>query len=238
MAARRGPREPNGARQGAVHDSRRAVSWTPIDWVAWHRAYDSPNSSLSRRVAIVRQRLAEVLATTTATTETTVLSLCAGDGRDVLGVDLGARSVRAVLVELDAELARRALERAAGSPWVEVRCADAADVATFSDVLPVDVLMMCGIFGNVDPLAVGGIIDRAAGLLRPGGTVIWTRGGGEPDRRPEVRSAFIERGFDELSFDGAPELFGVGVSRLVRPARSGPGLGEPLFRFTRHADAA
>ncbi len=231
MAARRGSREPNGAQPGAVHDSRHPVTGTSTDWVAWHRAYDSPDSSLSRRVAIVRQRLAEVLATTT--TASTVLSLCAGDGRDVLGVDLGARSVHAVLVELDAELARRAEARAAASPWVEVRCGDAADVATFIDVLPVEVLMMCGIFGNVDPRAVGGIIDRAAGLLRPGGTLIWTRGGGKPDRRPEVRSAFIEHGFDELAFDGAPEPFGVGVSRLVRPARSGPEPGEPLFAFIR-----
>lgn len=201
------------------------------DWVAWHGAYDSTSSSLSRRVEVVRRRLSDMLSNTS--TATTVLSLCAGDGRDVLGVNPRGVSARAVLVELDPELARRASKRAAGLPWVEVRCGDASDVATFIDVVPVDVLMLCGVFGNVDPQEVRAIIDRVALLLQPGGTVIWTRGGGDPDRRPEVRTAFIECGFDEVTFDGAPERFGVGVSRLTRPTPSGPELGVPLFTFVR-----
>ena len=83
-----------------------------------------------------------------------LVSLCAGQGHDVIGVlpDHPRRGdVRAVLVESDARnvvLARRA---AAGQdlPGVEIRQADAGLVAGFADVLPADVLLLCGIFGNV-----------------------------------------------------------------------------------------
>ena len=83
-----------------------------------------------------------------------LVSLCAGQGHDVIGVlpDHPRRGdVRAVLVESDARnvvLARRAAA-GQGLPGVEVRQADAGLVAGFADVLPADVLLLCGIFGNV-----------------------------------------------------------------------------------------
>ncbi len=198
------------------------------DWVAWHEAYDSPTGSLARRLERVRHRLAEALDA--APRGATVLSLCAGDGRDLLGAALAAPPARAVLVELDPDLANRASEAAADRAWADVRCADATDPAVFADVLPVDVLMACGILGNVDPDEVPAIARGFAGLVQPGGVVIWTRGSGEPDRRNDVRAAFIEAGFEETAFDGAEDVFGVGVGRLVRPA---PPPRAPLFTFVR-----
>ena len=200
------------------------------DWLAWHDAYDSSTSSLSRRVAVVRDRLSEVLTECGPTS--TILSLCAGDGRDILDLDPRPTSVRTILVELNEELAHRAKRKAAGLPMVEIRCADASDLATIVDVVPVDVLLFCGILGNVDPDTVGDVVGRIAGLLRPGGTVIWTRGGSDPDQRQRVRGEFLDNGFDELSFDGEPERFGVGVSRL-RTTAPAPPADTPLFTFIR-----
>lgn len=177
------------------------------DWLAWHEAYDDPSSSLVRRLEVVRRRLGMVLDA--AGEPRLLLSLCAGDARDVIPV-LAARaawsSVSAVLVELDEELSRRAMEAAtsSGLETVEVRCADAGNPASFADVLPVDVLLLCGIFGNIDHQGVNDVIDAVPQMLVEGGFVIWTRGGSYPDRRPEVRSWFRTAGLAEVSFDGAP----------------------------------
>ena len=200
------------------------------DWVAWHEAYDSPTGSLTRRLERVRVRLDGVLRA--APSAPTVLSLCTGDGRDLLGAELARRPRRAVLVELDPDLASRAAEAAAPHDWAEVRCADATDVVAFADVVPVDVLMLCGVLGNVDPDDVEHIARRCAGLVKPGGVVIWTRGGGDPDLRPDARAAFVAAGYEELAFDGSDDVFGVGVSWLVEPAPA-PRPGDTLFEFVR-----
>jgi hypothetical protein len=82
-----------------------------------------------------------------------VLSLCAGDGRDVATAAAGharAADLTGCLVELDQALAAAARENLAplGS-GLEVRAADAGDPATWADAVPVDLLLLCGIFGNV-----------------------------------------------------------------------------------------
>jgi hypothetical protein len=60
------------------------------DWLAWHEGYDDPSSSLARRLEVVRRRLGAVLDAA-AGERRQLLSLCAGDGRDVIPV-LAARS--------------------------------------------------------------------------------------------------------------------------------------------------
>ncbi|HEX6421606.1 MAG TPA: hypothetical protein VFZ77_24090 [Acidimicrobiales bacterium] len=199
-----------------------------------------PGGSLARRLVVVRRRVAEALDAAAAA-EPSLLSLCAGDGRDVvpvLAARMPSRPAVAVLVERDPTLARRAREAAAaaglGAGALSVRCADAGAPRTFADALPVDVLLLCGIFGNVADADVEAVIDALPAMVVPGGTVVWTRGGGDPDRRPQVRAWFAAAGFDEVAFDGAPERFGVGVHRLPvgRPGTPIP-LPDRLFTF-RH----
>ena len=190
------------------------------DWRSWHEAYDDPASSLARRLQVVRRRLDEVLDMV-ASPAPRLLALCAGDARDVVPV-LAARANRdqvdAVLVELDEGLATRAAGAAdsAGLVRVVVRHADAGDPASFRDVLPVNVLMLCGIFGNVDHATVADITRAIPAMVYSGGYVIWTRGDGHPvDRRSEVRRLFIDAGMPEVSFVGEPEPFGVGVNLVT-----------------------
>lgn len=206
------------------------------DWLEWHDAYDDPSSSLARRLGVVRRRLEEVLDAR-AGEQRQLLSLCAGDGRDVIPV-LAARaapsSVSALLVERHEVLLRRALESASSSGLgtVEVRCADAGDPHSFNDVLPVDVLLLCGIFGNIEHNRVKDVIDVVPHLLARGGYVIWTRSVSDPDRRPEVRSWFRAAGLAEVYFDGAPETFGVGVNQVVSGSPvTRPQLPSRLFSF-------
>ncbi|MEV0134801.1 class I SAM-dependent methyltransferase [Dactylosporangium sp. NPDC050688] len=207
------------------------------DWVEWHRGYDSPTSPLSRRLEVVRRDLRRALGTSPSEPGGTrrLVSICAGDGRDALPVIAEHdRRVRALLVELDPVLARRARETAddLGLPAVEVRVADAGDAATYVGVRPAHVLLACGVFGNIDAGDVRRTVAALPALLAPGGIVIWTRarGDGDTDLSLRVRALFAEHGFTELSFTSPDDArFRVGMHRLAGPVRH--SLTGRLFTF-------
>jgi hypothetical protein len=210
------------------------------DWHEWHAEYADPCSSLSRRLEEVRVRLAALLEAGTGRVR--LLSLCAGDGRDTIPVVAGSeRDVEATLVELDPDLSTsaHAAARVAGVE-VEVRTGDAGAVATWSDVLPVDVLMLCGVFGNLTDADVTHTIAAVRTMLAPGGAVIWTRGNRVPDDPTShgadlaewVRGLFVAAGFEEVAFvKPADASYRVGVARLVTP--SAVPLPARLFSFVR-----
>src|SRR6266508_2492219 len=58
---------------------------TKLDWQAWHRPYDDPDSPLSRRLHVV-QELVRAVLDQAAPGSITAISICAGEGRDLLGV--------------------------------------------------------------------------------------------------------------------------------------------------------
>jgi hypothetical protein len=204
------------------------------DWVEWHEAYDDPGSGLSARLASVRRQLAAGIDRAPPG-PVRVISLCAGQGHDVLGV-LPAHprrdEVTAVLVEADATNAGAARRQtaAAGLAQVEVRQADASQPASFADALPADVLLLCGIFGNVSDADIESTARAAPALCRAGATVIWTRHRREPDATPRIRAWFTAAGFDEVAFDPLPAGGAVGAGRLRGdPAATMPD--GPLFTF-------
>jgi hypothetical protein len=206
------------------------------DWVAWHAAYEDPSSPLSVRLRLVREHLSRALDAAPAG-PVRLISLCAGQGHDVLGVLPGhprEPDVSAVLVESDphnAALARRGAAEA-GLSRVEVREADAGRVSSFADALPADVLLLCGIFGNVSDRDIRRTAGAAPALCASGATVMWTRHRRPPDLTPRVRAWFRAGGFDEVAFESpdTETLTGVGVGRLVT-APAGPAPPETLFTF-------
>ena len=198
------------------------------DWQQWHRSYEDPSSSLSRRLAVVRRHVSDVLDASRGY-PLRVLSLCAGDGRDLLPV-LAKRAPPiefAVLVERDpviAETARRtgAERRIEG---LSVITGDAGDPEQFAEAYPVDLLLLCGIFGNVSEQDIKTTVSATPGLLRDDGTVIWTRGSTEPALRPSIRHLFDEAGLQEMAFDSEPKGFGVGVA--IKPTGVDAGATQP-----------
>jgi hypothetical protein len=207
------------------------------DWVAWHQAYDDPSSGLIVRLRRVRFHLAQALDQAPPG-PVSLVSLCAGQGHDVLGVlpDHPRRGdVRAVLVEADAANARRAREVAAhaGLVQVEVRQADASRPASYADALPAGVLLLCGIFGNVSAADIERTVAAAPALCAPGATVIWTRHRRTPDLTPQIRAWFTAGGFSEIAFEalGTETLTGVGVARLDQPPAAAALPAGPLFTF-------
>ena len=164
------------------------------DWVVWHEPYDDPSSVLSARLRLVQAQLADALDHAPAGA-VRLLSLCAGQGRDVIGVlpsHPRQDDVSAVLIEADPENAEtaRGNAAAAGLAQVEVRQADASRPSGYADVLPADVLLLCGIFGNVGDADIQRTVAAAPALCAPGATVIWTRHRRPPDLTPQVRAWF------------------------------------------------
>ena len=207
------------------------------DWRAWHAAYDEPGSPLDRRLRIVQGHVAVWLADRGGRPSTAV-SACAGQGRDLLEVlaDADARHVRARLVELDPDNAATAAATARDAGLdVEVVRGDAGTTDAYAGAVPADLVLMCGVFGNVPDEDVRRTVESLPQLCAAGATVIWTRSRREPDLTPAIRGWFSGAGFAARSFD-APDnaLFSVGVHVLTRdPMPLVPG--QRLFRFADRA---
>jgi hypothetical protein len=191
------------------------------DWGAWHGAYEDPTSRLSARLAVVQRFLAEALDRAPVGS-IRVLSLCAGQGRDVLGVLADHRrrdDVDAVLVEADPQLAASAWERAGEAGLAEhvtVIEGDAGLTSTFAVGVPADVLPLCGIFANATDDDVEHTVRSAATMCDERATVIWTRHPQPPDLTVRIRQWFAESGYVEVGFEAPEELrFGVGAHRLI-----------------------
>lgn len=201
------------------------------DWREWHREYDDPESRLTQRLRAVQDLIRQALDRSPPG-PVRALSVCAGEGRDLLGVLADhprARDVRARLVELAPELAVTAAAHA--PPGVEVVCGDASTTSAYAGAVPADLVLMCGVFGNVADDDIRHTVHTLPTLCAPGATVIWTRHRRPPDRTVDIRRWLGEAGFEEIAFVGSDRLlFGVGAHRLVGPPRPyQPGV--TLFTF-------
>lgn len=175
---------------------------------------------MAGRLGAVQDRIRETLDRHPAG-PVRVISACAGDGRDLLGALVGhprANDVRARLVEVDPELvaAGRARAREEGLLGVEFWLGDASISTAYAGAVPADIVLLCGIFGNISDADVRGTIHHLPELCARDATVIWTRGRFEPDLTPAIRAWFVESGFAELSFMTIPgSTKSVGADRLV-----------------------
>lgn len=207
------------------------------NWAAWHARYADPGSALSRRLRLVQEHINAWLDAT-APAPVTVLSICAGDGRDLLDVLMrrtdGGR-VRATLVEADAGLAGRGAEvaREAGLSGCTVRQADASRTDAYIGAAPADLVLLCGVLGNISSHDAARTVATLPQLCAPDATVVWTRHRREPDLTPAARRWFAEAGFHELSFTAPADVgWSVGVHRFTGDSQ--PLLeGRRLFTFLR-----
>jgi Methyltransferase domain len=208
------------------------------DYEEWHTAYDDPGSTLSWRLRTVQDCIRRAIEGRTGPIR--VLSSCAGDGRDILGVLAGrddGERFTVTLIELHPGLAARARSTAASlaaRAQVEVRTADAGNTDAYADAAPADLVLMVGVFGNITDEDLARTIEAMPQLCTPGATLIWTRGRDREDRNDQVRAWFAASGFAEIEYatldrGGRPA---VGVVRYDGPARPfRPGV--PLFTFVQ-----
>ncbi len=145
------------------------------------------------------------------------------------------REVTARLVELDPRLAAQAAAsaRSAGLPLVEVVTADAGLIDCYADLAPADLVLICGVFGNITDEDIEATIGYTPQLCATGATVIWTRHRDPPDLVPQVGAWFEARGFEPRWLSHPEAGYGVGAHRFAGvPQPVVPGAR--LFTFVGH----
>jgi len=207
------------------------------DYVAWHDAYDDSASSLTARLRQVQAQISAWLDRTPG--QVRVLSSCAGQGHDILGVleerFADRERVSGALVEVEptnAAIARRWIARLGVN--FEVVEADAGTTSAYAGLVPADLVLLSGIMGNISAADIERLVHTSRQFCSPGGTVLWTRGAQEPDLGPDIRRWFAEAGFSEVACDEWIEGTGmrVGVEQLTaapEPLRP----GQQIFTFYR-----
>lgn len=199
---------------------------TARDWQSWHQAYADQQSALARRLRLIQlhvtlwldERRGESL---------TLVSACAGQGHDLLGV-LAARPdaarIGGTLLEYDERNVAVARATAAATALTNITIvqADAGDLAAYSGSVPADLVLLAGVFGNISDHDVHRTIKALPHLCAPAATVIWTRSRRAPDLTPAVRRWLVTAGMVEQAFYAPDDvLFTVGVHRFA-------GVPQPL----------
>ncbi len=202
------------------------------DWHEWYRLYDDPLSATSQRLAVVREWIRFAVEAVPPGPVRTV-SICAGDGRDLIGALAGhprRSDVRGLLVEIDPTLAERG--RAALWPGLDYLVGDAALTDNYLGAVPADLVVMCGVFGNISDDDIVATVRAMPAFLASGGFVIWTRHRGAPDLVATIDRWFVDAGFTQEFVSSTEHQYGVGVHRLVTTPQP-LARGEHLFTFMR-----
>lgn len=194
-----------------------------MDWHAWHDRYDRTDHAFTQRLRTVRDRIRDELDRLPPG-PIRIVSVCAGQGRDVIGALAGhprAGDVSVRLVELDPRNVEHAREAAAaaGLEQFEAVCGDAADLGRYAGAVPAELVLVCGLFGNITDEDVLRTVDHCTQLVREGGAVIWTRHRDSPDLFPQICTWFEDRGFTRHWLSAPDVRYGIAVHHSTTPAR-------------------
>ena len=178
------------------------------EWSDWHDAYQDTSSELVGRMTGVRRHVAAIVAEAPAG-PVTVLSICGGQGRELIGALEGhprKGDVRGRLVELDADNTAFASRWAAkaGLSGLEVVTGDASVGASYEGLAPVDLVVISGVFGHLSTSDRLHLIDFTRQLCRTGTAIVWTSHLSNHGPAEWLRRAFLERRFEELEHGLVP----------------------------------
>ncbi len=210
----------------------------PKDWYEWHDLYNT-EPILQQRLEIVREYIAYSL-NALPDGAIRVVSVCAGDGRDLLGTLKNhprAKDVYARLVELNPQLVERGratIESLGLTKQIEFINGDATLATNYLGAVPADIAIACGVLGHVaEKIELNRLINNLSFLSKKGAFFIWTRGHSDSiSYSDNVRKILIASGFEEVNFKlTATGDMGVGLHRYL-----GENLPQPkeqqLFVFS------
>jgi hypothetical protein len=210
-----------------------------MDWVSWHENYEA-SPALKARLLAVREHLSRCFDSQDPGV-IQVLSICAGDARDLIGLlatHPRKMDVKAHLVENNAELAgsgRKVIEEAGFEEQLQFVIGDATISSTYLGLVPVDVVLMAGVFGNLRSEEACRLVRNLCLLCKPGGVVIWTRHRRLHDGLNQIRlirQCFVESDFEEVHIENTPDdKFTIGSNRYKGAGQVLHG-GIKLFEFT------
>ena len=124
-------------------------------------------------------------------------------------------------------------------PGVEVVCGDASTTSAYAGAVPADLVLVCGIFGNISDDDIHNTVDALPSCARRARPSSGRATAAPPDLTVDIRQWFAEAGFEEVAFTGSDDfLFGVGAHRLTAPtARVRARRAAVHVRRLRRADA-
>jgi Putative methyltransferase len=209
-------------------------------WSGWpERAYGQER--YQQRLFVVKEHLAECL-NIAPHGQVRITSLCAGDGRDVIGVLASHQrrnDVAACLVELNRQsvaVGLRLTKSAGLEKIVDFRNEDATVYTTYKNSPRSDIVLVCGVWAHVPVHERGQLVDAIACLCKPGGTVIWTRGVSKGmTRLHEIESLFTGAYWNKVRISLTPNKnWAVASYRYSGPPKE-LSRCERIFHFTRSA---
>jgi len=148
-------------------------------WARWHDQY-AKLPGLIARLSLVRQHLSKCLDLLPSG-GIRVVSVCAGDGRDIIAVlsrHIRSQDVSGWLVENDPRVVESGLqeiEKAGLGHGLNYILDDASRSSTYSKIAPTDVVLVAGVFGNLRGVEALKLIERLPSLCKPEAFVVWTR---------------------------------------------------------------
>ncbi len=210
----------------------------PKDWFEWHDLYNT-EAKLQQRLQIVREYISYSLDASPPGI-IRVVSVCAGDGRDLLGAlenHPRAKDVHARLVELNPQLVERGratIESLGLAKQIELINGDATISDNYVGAVPADIVIVCGVFGNLaDEAELNRLLGNLSFLSKQGAFVLWTRGHSNGIPYSEtVRKFLRSAGFEEVNFKlTATRDMGVGIHRYKGENVAAPK-EQQLFAFS------
>lgn len=189
-----------------------------MDWIAWHDNYRT-NEELKARLSLVRTLIAHSLSDAQPG-EIVLLSLCCGDARDVLGtLPTHARrtDVQGWLLDCNPALidkAKQAITRYGLASSVSAIIADATRASSYTEIPPANVIILSGVFGNVEHDEISRLVRNLRSLCASSAFVIWTqstRGG--THQVEQIQKEFTNYQFSSVELLTTPQAhFYIGLN--------------------------
>lgn len=212
----------------------------PSGWSGWpEKAYK--RERYQHRLQAVQEHLVECLDAA-APGPVRIISVCAGDGRDVINTVQTHRrrkDIVARLVELNDQsvaLGRRRAAEAGLDRSVQFVHGDATVFATYKDLEPADIVLVCGVWGHVPSNEKAQLARAIAKLCKPGGAVIWTCGTSKGiSKVREIESLLSGAWWEKSRTTYTPNAaWAIATHRYRGPAHDVPVEGQ-IFHFQKNA---
>jgi hypothetical protein len=148
------------------------------DWIRFHDLYETL-PPLQARLKLVQAQIERAIEEAPSG-PVRVLSLCAGDGRDLLGALIDharAADVAAALIDSNAELVARgeaAQSELALPASLRFLHADATLADTYLTLAPADLVIAAGVFGNLKLASMQQLVHSLRCLCKKDSKVVWT----------------------------------------------------------------
>jgi putative methyltransferase len=184
----------------------------PIDWVAWHERYNT-NRGLKARLRAVCGQIENCLSACPAG-QIRVVSVCSGDGRDLLTALINhprEKDVVAYLIDQERALIEAGQDSANLSgigDQLHFIVGDATLASSYRGMVPADLVLVCGVFGHVLKEDLQKLVRSLGSMCKTGGHVIWTRHAKAWDGEthlPLINQLFEQAGFEQISFSVTEE---------------------------------